>query len=64
MSITTSRYQDNALSQLIGDKADFSISIDAGDVLAWVNAEFEPDEVFDTERLTKWAEDNGYVMGA
>lgn len=64
MSITTSRYQDNALSQLIGDKADFSISIDAGDVLSWVNAEFEPDEVFDTEKLTKWAEDNGYVMGA
>lgn len=29
-------------------------------VLTWVESNMEPGEVFTTEQLEKWAEDNGY----
>lgn len=30
-------------------------------VLDWVSENFSPDHVFDNEKLSKWAKDNGYV---
>ena len=32
-------------------------------VLEWVSYNFEPQDVFDEEELSAWAESNGYVKG-
>jgi hypothetical protein len=35
--------------------------LDINDVLDWVQANFEPDEVFDDDELETWAENADYV---
>lgn len=35
---------------------------DATWVLVWVGQNFNPDDVFDTDQLADWAEENGYVL--
>ena len=35
--------------------------IDDEDIVDYVKDEFEPDEIFSTEQLEKWAESQGYV---
>ena len=37
------------------------VSVDEDDVLMWIRANKEIDEVFDSVDLGHWAEDHGYV---
>lgn len=61
MAITTRFIDDNALAELISTKASFQVNtIDASDVLEWVNETFDPEDVFDEDKLAAWAENNDY----
>jgi len=37
-----------------------AINIDADVILDWVEDNFVPEEVFDTDKLERWANDNDY----
>lgn len=58
---STSIAQDKSLAVLIQDSATIAIDMDATSVLEWVADNFEPDEVFDDDKLVQWAEDSGYI---
>lgn len=52
--------QDKDLAILLQDQAEISIDIDATYLLEWVRDNFTPDQVFDDDKLERWAEDNDY----
>jgi hypothetical protein len=37
-------------------------NIDVDDILAWINDNLQPDQVFEEGNLQAWAEANGYVQ--
>jgi hypothetical protein len=36
--------------------------IDMSDVIDWITSNLDPDEVFDEDALTYWADHNGFIV--
>ena len=60
MSKSTTRNEDAQAGELIAALI-ANISIDFGDVLEYVQKNFEPDDIFDDDELDAWALANGYT---
>lgn len=66
MARRTSYSEDSDLAAMLDNTLSVNsvtVSIDAGEVLAYIADNFDPEDVFDEEVLVRWAEDNGYVKG-
>ena len=60
MSKPTTRNEDLKAGELIASLIK-DIAIDFGDVLEYVQKNFEPDVIFDDDELDAWALANGYT---
>lgn len=60
MGKTTTVGEDVALSEFISDNSEIKIKVDAGDILRYIEDNFEPEDVFSERLLAAWAVQNGY----
>ena len=55
----TSSNQDRSFRSLLIDQLNLDQQYDW--ILEWIAEEFNPDDIFDNERLNEWAIENGYI---
>lgn len=65
IKFSTSTVDDAYISRLISDHIvtrglKISVTGDFGFIFKYIHDNIEPEELFDTEQLGKWAERNGY----
>jgi len=58
MAKRTTGPEDKSCAEMLISSLD--LQIDATLVLEWVAGNFDPEDVFDEDQLSSWAEDNGF----